>query len=257
MSLLPSKPWGRALLGLGAFTAFWIGYWVIYHFSRDGHRVLFGDDGIRGGEDHLVEWLGFGGFLVAGIFSLMTWKHRSKMPKWVAFYFLGLSAFYLFCAGEEISWGQRIFGWETPESYAEINMQDETNLHNLDNLPFHPKDIVSWFMKMFGIGFPIIFYYAFKKRDHLYRRLVAPLSLVPLFIFVEVFNKLEKPFKPIAREWWDPAARRLVINQHEEIMEMYWELCVAFAAIGLWLYWRKKGKEPLDGLNRPDSDGVV
>jgi len=31
---------------------------------------------------------------------------------------------------EEISWGQRIFGWETSESFKELNTQDETNIHN-------------------------------------------------------------------------------------------------------------------------------
>jgi len=34
-------------------------------------------------------------------------------------------------AGEEISWGQRIFHWSTPENWAAINAQRETNLHNL------------------------------------------------------------------------------------------------------------------------------
>ena len=33
--------------------------------------------------------------------------------------------------GEEISWGQRILGIETPESLEGINDQGETNLHNL------------------------------------------------------------------------------------------------------------------------------
>lgn len=32
---------------------------------------------------------------------------------------------------EEISWGQRIFGWETPENLERINVQNETNLHNV------------------------------------------------------------------------------------------------------------------------------
>lgn len=35
------------------------------------------------------------------------------------------------CFGEEISWGQRIFGWNTPESWAEISAQKETTFHNL------------------------------------------------------------------------------------------------------------------------------
>jgi hypothetical protein len=34
-------------------------------------------------------------------------------------------------AGEEISWGQRIFGIESPPFFASHNVQGETNLHNL------------------------------------------------------------------------------------------------------------------------------
>lgn len=32
---------------------------------------------------------------------------------------------------EEISWGQRIFGWSTPDQIGELNAQSETNLHNM------------------------------------------------------------------------------------------------------------------------------
>lgn len=34
--------------------------------------------------------------------------------------------------GEELSWGQRIFGWGTPSFLAEINSQSEINLHNIN-----------------------------------------------------------------------------------------------------------------------------
>ncbi|MCL2280315.1 hypothetical protein FWC31_00285 [Candidatus Saccharibacteria bacterium] len=34
-------------------------------------------------------------------------------------------------AGEEISWGQRILHWSTPNNWAAMNEQYETNLHNL------------------------------------------------------------------------------------------------------------------------------
>lgn len=36
-----------------------------------------------------------------------------------------------FIAGEELSWGQWIFHWSTPEPIAAVNLQQETNLHNL------------------------------------------------------------------------------------------------------------------------------
>lgn len=47
----------------------------------------------------------------------------------------GLSLIYallfVFASGEEISWGQRIFGWGTPDFFTANNYQNETNLHNL------------------------------------------------------------------------------------------------------------------------------
>lgn len=38
---------------------------------------------------------------------------------------------FFFAAGEEISWGQRIFGVESSEFFKQNNYQGETNLHNL------------------------------------------------------------------------------------------------------------------------------
>lgn len=38
---------------------------------------------------------------------------------------------FFFAAGEEISWGQRIFGWDSGEFWLENNYQGETTLHNL------------------------------------------------------------------------------------------------------------------------------
>jgi hypothetical protein len=36
----------------------------------------------------------------------------------------------LYIAGEEMSWGQHFFHWNTPEYWAMVNRQEETNLHN-------------------------------------------------------------------------------------------------------------------------------
>jgi len=46
---------------------------------------------------------------------------------WLLFW--ATASFYF--AGEEISWGQWLFHWETPEKLKEWNDQGETNLHNL------------------------------------------------------------------------------------------------------------------------------
>jgi hypothetical protein len=45
-----------------------------------------------------------------------------------------LGAVLFFAAGEEISWGQRIFEVDTPRVLVDGNQQDELNLHNLAGL---------------------------------------------------------------------------------------------------------------------------
>jgi hypothetical protein len=68
-------------------------------------------------------------FLVASVGSaVLAWKSRPK-PRKVFCAILAVGFFM--CMGEEISWGQHLFGWKAPESVAKVNVQAETNLHNL------------------------------------------------------------------------------------------------------------------------------
>jgi hypothetical protein len=86
-------------------------------------------------EDHLLEWLQVG--LVAGIAGcaaiLAVRLFRMGQRTLGLVYLLGAVA-AVFIAGEEISWGQRILGWATPEQLAELNRQGETNIHNIGNV---------------------------------------------------------------------------------------------------------------------------
>jgi len=45
---------------------------------------------------------------------------------------LGFALLFFVAAGEEISWGQRIFHVETPEALKQTNVQQEITIHNLD-----------------------------------------------------------------------------------------------------------------------------
>lgn len=83
-------------------------------------------------EDGVVEWLQVACLLVAAAFLAgAAYRHKRHGRPWLCA-LLGLGAFtFFFAAGEEISWGQRILGIQTPEAWAEINRQQETNLHNL------------------------------------------------------------------------------------------------------------------------------
>lgn len=72
--------------------------------------------------------------LPAIICGVLLWRYRKVFPvPWIAVWFLlhGLGAFYF--AGEEISWGQHYFSWETPHTIHALNDQGETNLHNMSS----------------------------------------------------------------------------------------------------------------------------
>lgn len=59
-------------------------------------------------------------------FSVSKPGSRIKILPWALLAFL-----FFFAAGDEISWGQRIFGIESGDFFLQNNKQQETNLHNL------------------------------------------------------------------------------------------------------------------------------
>ena len=88
-------------------------------------------------EDGLFEMTGALCFLLAAIIAIMLFFklksvndfHCLRTSRNIFFLILGL--LFLFAFGEEISWGQRIFGFPTPEVLQTVNMQRELNVHNL------------------------------------------------------------------------------------------------------------------------------
>lgn len=68
-------------------------------------------------------------FLVIAVIVGVRLSLTQKKPINIFYSILTVGAFYFL--GEEISWGQWLFSWDTPESFKEINTQNETNLHNL------------------------------------------------------------------------------------------------------------------------------
>jgi hypothetical protein len=98
-----------------------------------------------GKEDGLIEWLQFFLFGASGVVSFLLALKFGKVSKLMFVIFLIVSLGLIFVAGEEISWGQRIFnidGHEVFDGESEVpvlkyNVQSETNLHNFKT--FHNK----------------------------------------------------------------------------------------------------------------------
>jgi hypothetical protein len=83
-------------------------------------------------EDGLLE---MGTFLAlmagAGLCLYRAWTLRNQRSRrFTAMLIMG-AVVLTFGAGEEISWGQRMLGIESPEFFQAHNAQNETNIHNL------------------------------------------------------------------------------------------------------------------------------
>lgn len=109
-------------------------------------------------EDGWFEWLGaLSLFAASGLFlaAAVTTRrrHAGTRSGRVLVAVLALLALVMFVGGgEEISWGQRIFGWQTSTAMSAANAQGETNLHNLKQ--FHGLIDVD---RLFRIGWGAMF----------------------------------------------------------------------------------------------------
>ena len=89
-------------------------------------------------ERGVVQTIGACSLLVAsGLFSLAFVRSRrrngTRRPSHTAAYLLLAIAFFV-GAGEELSWGQHLLGYDSPTVVKELNAQDEVTIHNLDLL---------------------------------------------------------------------------------------------------------------------------
>ena len=108
-----------ALIGAGALLSF-------FH-NRSGEPLgwLFGSEAVDFGFSEYGVVIALLGIAVISASIAL----RQSGPSRALFVLLGLAAVII--AGEEMSWGQWIFGWSTPETLSAVNLQNETNLHNL------------------------------------------------------------------------------------------------------------------------------
>lgn len=85
-------------------------------------------------EDSVIELGSALSWFGAALFALaaLVVKGRDRLWRSLLFY-LPLIALFIFCGGEEASWGQRLFHFHTPAALA-ANKQHEANLHDLGSI---------------------------------------------------------------------------------------------------------------------------
>ena len=114
-------------------------------------------------EDGPIEWLTFAALAITFLVCIYrVIALRGDKPKLFLVMTFLLGMLFFFGAGEELSWGQRIFHTESSEFFRHYNAQGETNLHNLVVGGKKINKIV------FGIGLHLVL-------------LIYLLALVPLY----------------------------------------------------------------------------
>jgi hypothetical protein len=80
-----------------------------------------------------IEWIEAIFWLFACTLYLTLFVLKVRSNKWDAMYswFLFLALLCFVALGEETSWGQQLFGFDSADYIHQINKQRETNLHNL------------------------------------------------------------------------------------------------------------------------------
>ena len=108
-------------------------------------------------EDGPVEYASAILWVLAAI-VLFIYAIKQKFQKTLNFSSLPytvLIIFSLLCAGEEISWGQRLLKIPTPEFLKSINVQNETTLHNIGSTSFF-SNLFFLLTLFFFIAIPIL-----------------------------------------------------------------------------------------------------
>lgn len=83
-------------------------------------------------EDGVVEWTTVVALAVcAAICILRFFRLRKQKKKLFLSVLLAVGLALLFAVGEELSWGQRIFNFESGDFFNTYNTQKEVNIHNL------------------------------------------------------------------------------------------------------------------------------
>jgi hypothetical protein len=162
-------------------------------------------------EDAILEWAQVAAYGTVVAIAAATlrghWRHGDMSAVVVAG---GLALVSLLAIGEELSWGQRIVGFETPE-IASANRQGELTLHN-DARVEEPARLAMLIGALYGLAAPL----TFRRRTPF----APPRALITFFAVVVGY-----------------ATYRLLMLEHPSWAKAKYsewpELCFA-AALALW-----------------------
>lgn len=164
------------LANLLVFAVFIYCYWLIQNDKEFYLSIVQ--------EDECIEWATTWAFLFASvgcIFGAIRGNNRFKDFQW---FYIGLSLFCFLVAMEEISWGQRIFGYRPPSYFLENNYQQEFTVHNIMSKSFRVI-IIKVVILGYGVILPLLTLIpSLRRLLNCMRVVVPPFELIPAFFSV-------------------------------------------------------------------------
>ncbi|MBW7955363.1 hypothetical protein H3C66_01380 [Patescibacteria group bacterium] len=173
-------------------------------------------------EDGLIEWVTSLLFFGSAALSLGVGLRFLTQSKVISGAFLFLAVCCFFVAGEEISWGQRVFSLQSPEYFLEENVQKEITLHNLE--PFQNAMTTGYILVgLLGVIGPFVLVRLVPKR---WKVFAPPAFISAYFLPMLIYGSVKLWRGPFEYKTW------------EEFIEL-----IAAAGIFLYLMVFFKGKK--------------
>jgi hypothetical protein len=150
------------LLGLISQLGFYLFKKIDYHL----YQQLLSEDAF------IENWTSLNYFLCSIVVLVLSKSNLGLVKKYA------LSAFFMFIALEEISYGQRLFSFQSSNFWKETNIQAESNLHNM---PYIHEYIIP--MAYCTISFVVTLLFLSNKLSEKFK---FPLFLSPYFLWIGV-----------------------------------------------------------------------
>lgn len=176
-------PWLQHLAPASIFVL----YLILWKISPDAIPHL-------AQEDSWIEWLTVIAFGSASVGFALVGAKRGWRDGWFAW---GLALFCFVVAGEEISWGQRLFSFVPPEVFLQKNYQEEANFHNFFNREMGPKWMLVVVLAGWGLLLPVLRKGGAGNLLERLRVIEPPIVLAPWVVFALVLLE-EYPFEMTA-----------------------------------------------------------
>ena len=124
-------PWGKIIPEVSLFPIYYLLFIYCFIYILPYGKFFIGIswfDWLRS-EDGPLEWMQFFEYAFSSLLAFLVFlRHKNKDVN--SFIWLLIAFLSFLIAGEEISWGERITGIGI-DSIANLNVQGETNFHNL------------------------------------------------------------------------------------------------------------------------------